>query len=256
MNIQWNRKAHGLVWAIAATAAAGIGARVVWIHFWHGTVIALPITSTLVDGEHYGSLLERAGLGADVLAAAGVSAEQVGAIVSAASAEAAQQAATIASADASARSSRGDVSHLTRIVQAGAGTEQQMASLATARTALAAAESSRNTALAAIFNAGVGAMSESQGRIAAAIRGNRHWGLALHHLAASTQARSEADWVALRDAIACHCASERCGDEESSDATALIAASESVSDIAAAKTSLANNAGAVATAWNTAVAGG
>lgn len=256
MNFRWNRKAHGLVWAVGAIVVAGLGARVVWVYMWHGVYLPVASTAATVEQRSSAQVLERAGLGADVLAASGVNGEQVNAIVQAAAAEASQRASSLETADTAVRTSRGDVDRLTRIVQAGASSEQQRAELAAARSALSSAQNARDTALAAIFSAGTGVMSPSQARIATAIHANRHWGLAMHHLAADPQSRSEADWVALRDAISCRCACGQCGEDVPEAATAAIAASESITDVAAAKASLTNTLAPVTLAWNNAVSGG
>ncbi len=178
----------------------------------------------------------------------------VAAIISAAASAASQQAATIAAADESVRTSRQTVDRLTRVVQSGAATEQQISQLASARSTFASAHASRSSALDAVFAAASAVMNQSQRRIATNIRANHAWGLAVHHRAAENM--TEVQWVALRDAIGYQDGCSRLGEEVPSAATAAIAESESVTDVAAAKSSHASNAGTVATAWNQAVAGG
>lgn len=259
MNKLLPRKAHALVWTLGIVVGAGVGARLVWMCIGHGIMVPIAVSTvggTRDDTPTYGPILIRAGLDSNVLAAAGVSPQGVAAIVSAAASAAAQQASTIETADASVRSAKQIVDHLTRVVQAGAATDNQKSDLASAQSTLASATSRRDTALTAVFNAGAAVMSESQSRIATRIRANRAWGLPLHHMAANPSDRTEADWVTLREAIGCTNACSRCGEDVPSDATSIIAASEVVGDIAAAKTSLTNNAAAVLTAWNSAVAGG
>ncbi|MCK6477931.1 MAG: hypothetical protein L6Q35_14000 [Phycisphaerales bacterium] len=249
-----HRFAHALVWTLIAVAGAAVGTRIVWVHAFHGAFV--PLSVAVNSDTDAATVLTRAGLDPRTLAAAGVSVPSVAGVVEAAMEEASSRAASLAAADEAARGARQTVDRLARIVQAGTASQEQIAQLSSARSMLAAAHANQRAALDAVFAAGAAQMGEAQRRIASAIRTNRSWGLPIHQLAVSPNEMSEAQWVALRDAVSCQDACARLGEEVPSQVTAAIAAAESVTDVAAAKSGLLANAGTVTAAWNQAVSGG
>jgi hypothetical protein len=249
-------RAQALLLTIAAVAISTVVVRTTWVYLTTGVMIPVMLPMTSTQTEQVRSILVRAGLGADVLTAAGVTSQDVPAILESAMDEASSMSSSLADADDDVRSSRQNRDRLLRVVQAGSATEQQKSDFATAAAALATAEAARATALDAVFLAATGEMGESQSRIATRIRANRHWSLPLHHLAVATDARTESDWIELRDALSRKATVEQCGEEECSTSNAVIATSESITDVAAAKSSLASNSAAVASAWTTALNGG
>lgn len=248
------RGAHALVWVVAALAGTAVGTRLVWVHVFHGAFV--PVSVATGDQQRPASVLMRAGLDPVALAAAGLTAPAVHAVVEAALEEASSQAATLAAADEAARGARQTVDRLARIVQSGTASQEQIAQLSSARSMLAAAHANQHAALDAVFAAGAAQMGEGQRRIATAIRTNRSWGLPIHQLAASPNEMTEAQWVMLRDAISCKSACTRLGEEVPSDVTAAVASAESVTDVASAKSSHQAGVATVAAAWEQAVSGG
>lgn len=248
------RGAHALVVTIAALAGAAVGARVVWVHLFHGALLPISVSTGQEPGS--ASVLTRAGLDATTLAAAGVSPQAVDGVVDAALEEAASRAASLAAADEAARTARQQAQRLARVVQSGTASQEQIAQLSSARSMLAAAHANQHGALDAVFAAGAAQMGEAQRRIASAIRTNRSWGLPIHQLAADPNQMTEAQWVALRNAVSCADACSKLDEEVPSAVAAAIAAAESVTDVAAAKASFQAHAAEVAAAWNQAVSGG
>lgn len=241
---------------IGALAFSAVAARTGWVFLTGGAVIPVSFHAPAASTDELRSILVRAGLDSELLTAAGVTPQQVPSTLEAALEEAASVATTLSAADADVRSNKQNCDKLMRIVQSGGASEQHKTDLAAARAALATAKAAQQSSLDQVFESGVAEMSESQSRIAGRIRANRHWSLPLHHLAVATDARTESDWIELRNALSRKASVLQCGDEECSEANGVIAASEGIADVAAAKVNLAANADDVAEAWDNAISGG
>lgn len=198
----------------------------------------------------YKAALSRAGLDPLALTAAGVSAESISTVVGAAKTELASRIDALREADASFLTTKKQVDELQRAVSA--GDSSQVEALTTAQTALAAAATSRQTVLAAVYAAGKATVSETQAGILDAIKAGRagNWGLPLQHLAVT---RSEADAVALRNALANVRIAGQTGREPDSTEAQLVSTACAVPAVAAAKTALDSSQSAVMAAWNTAI---
>ncbi len=193
-------------------------------------------------------MLHTAGLKPDGLAAAGVTPSQTTAAILRVREQLPQLAAQFdATQDAySAASIEHD--RLERLVRSGAGTRQDAAALAAARTQLQAAAAERASAIRAfIQTADLG--PEVASRVAA-LGDRRGDGLPTHDRAA---ARSDGEWLALRHARASAEVHTRLGEKVPQPARAVILASEGNPAVAAALANLQVNGAAVEAAWTQAV---
>jgi hypothetical protein len=202
-----------------------------------------------VNTEFAGVLL-RSGLGADTLAAAGVTSEQVAGLAGAV--RTGYSAATLQSRDEAFIAAKQDHDRLRRLVQSGKGTAQDLVALRAAEVTLASATAARDTYLATLRSAGLATLSAGQAALITRIDANRSWSLPTQYL---VKDRSEADWVALRAALAAKRISEQDPEEEcAQSARDALAAADAVSEVATAKVNLDTHLAGVQTAWNLAAA--
>ncbi len=180
--------------------------------------------------------------------AAGVTSAQVPALVAAV--EQGHSAATLQSRDDAYIGARQTHDRLRRLVQSGKGTQSDVASLRAAEESLANAASARENYLARLRNAALATVSTAQRDLVERIRANGTWGRPVQYLARN---RSEAEWVALRDALAAKRISEQDPEEPfPQSAQDHLAAADALSEVATAKVNLDSNIASVQTAWNTA----
>ncbi len=197
--------------------------------------------------ESAGVLL-RLGLGADALAAAGITAQQVPALVAAV--EGGYSAPAMQNRDDAYISARQTHDRLRRLVQSGKGTEADVRALRAAETALTNATNARQNYLADLRRAALATVSAGQAALVERVQANRTWGLSAQYL---VKDRPEAEWVALRAALATKRISEEDPQEEfSQSARDDLAVADAVSEVATAKVNLDSNIAAVQTAWNAA----
>jgi len=197
----------------------------------------------------FARVLLRLGLGADTLAAAGVSSQQATALVTAV--EGAHAPATLASRDEAFIAAKQACDRLRRTVQGGRGSQEDVTALRTAETTLADATASRDAYLASLRSSGLATLSEGQSTLVERIRANRIWALPTQYL---VKDRSEPDWVRLRDSLASKRISEEDEEEEfAASAQSHLAAVDAEAEVAAAKVNLDSNLAAVQIAWNLAV---
>jgi len=200
-----------------------------------------------VNTEFAGILL-RAGLGAETLAAAGISGEQVPGIVAAV--RNALDPATLRARDETYISARQNHDRLLRLVQSGKGTPEDVAARSTASATLTAATNARDGYLTSARLAGLATVTSEQTARVAKIIANQKWSLPTQYL---VKDHTEAEWVALRDALSAKRISEQDEDEPLAQSAAdYLAAADAVSEVATAKVSLESAIAAVQTAWNAA----
>jgi len=229
--------------AIVSVALVSAGAWAFALGGGGGTEPPPPPSSTVFAG-----VLLRAGLGADVLAAAGVTGEEVAALV--ASVESAYSAPTLASLDEAFMAAKRTHDTLRRKVQSGKGTAQDVTSLRAAETALAQATAARDAYLTSLRTAAKANLSAEKGASIERAHANQAWHLPAHYL---VKDRSEAGWVALRDALAAKEIAERDPEETFEEsAQSVLASIDAEAEIAAAKVAHETHIAAVQTAWNTA----
>ena len=193
-------------------------------------------------------MLHTAGLAPEPLAAAGVTASQTSDALLRIRDQLPQLAPQFDAAQTAYSDAGIEHDRLERLVRSGKGTEQDVAALATARTQLRAAAAQRDSATQAfVQTADLG--PEVNARLAA-LADRRGDGLPTPYRAAE---RGEADWLALRHALASAAIHTRLGEDVPQPARTVILANDALPAVATALASLDTNAAAVAQAWNNAV---
>jgi hypothetical protein len=163
--------------------------------------------------------LNTAGLDATALAAAGVSPASVAGVIESVRGHLAEHSFTAA---AQTRASyTAELHRLIDLVQRRTATESDLQSLASARAAAAAAESSYQAAVADIFAAGTAELTATQRNALGRLRANRERAVPVKYLAAE---RTESDWVSLRDAVSALTIASRNNQSPPAAAQAVVAA--------------------------------
>ncbi len=196
----------------------------------------------------FAGVLLRVGLGADTLAAAGISGQQTTALVAAV--EGGYNPAMLAARDTGYITAKQTHDRLRRLVTSGKGSQEDVGALRAAETALAAANTQRETYLAGLRTAALATVSEGQRALVTRIQANGSWHFPTQYL---VKDRTEAQWVELRDLLA---AKEINAKDESAPfpegSASRLAAIDADSDVATAKVNHDAGMVSVQTAWNTA----
>lgn len=224
-----------------------------------GLILKLAPTSTttaaiLYPGPSSQQVIEaliRAGLQPDALAAAGVSSNDVSTIVNNVKTLLTDSPSDLSSADSGVATNRPNVERLERLIRGGQGTEQDLSSLATARSNLNTALSNRQTALDAIFNAGAFNLSNDQKARLSKVRANRTWEVSLEFTVVD---RTDAQWLALRDALENEHIATHDGADPDEGAQELLTTARADTTVVAAASGLLNNLAGIKAAWDIAVA--
>ena len=206
-------------------------------------------TPSFVVPSNFKVKLIRAGLDTQALAAAGVPSQGIHAVLQAAADHMNANPSAISGADATFAAAQVSADTLRRKVQSGLATPEEVSACQSAIAALASATSARQAALDATFNAATAGLSSEVRARLAMIRSNRSWGLPLELL---TVERTEAQWVALRDALSNERIAAELSEEPDGAAQALLTAARSNGTVSAAKAALDTNLASVTTSWNTA----
>lgn len=196
--------------------------------------------------------LLRSGLGAEALAAAGLSAQETSSVVSAFSSAMSSQPGALEQADASYASARASKDALERKVRSGLATEQEVADLASATTALTSADASRAHVLDGWFHAATTNLAAGKVTALSTIQANASWKLPTQYL---VKDRDQAEWVAIRKALNNERICAKYEDEPNSDMQAALSSWRADANVAAAKSALDTNLSAVQSAWDSATGG-
>lgn len=193
-------------------------------------------------------ILYSAGLAPEPLAAAGVTAPQTTDALLRIRDQLPQLASQFDAAQDAYSAASIEHDRLERLVRSGAGSPQDAAALESARTQLQSAAAQRDAAIQAfVQTADLG--PEITARLAA-LRDRRGEELPTHYRAAE---RTDADWLALRHALAAADIHTRLGEDVPQPDRAVILANDSLSAVANAYASLQANGPAVNQAWSQAV---
>ena len=195
--------------------------------------------------------LIRAGLGAEALAAAGLTSQQASTLVGLGESLLAGEPTRVSAADAAYSSARVTKDTLERKIQSGLATQEEVTSYASATSALASAEADRVAALASLFDAATASLSQGQRTTLTAIHTNRERGLSVQYL---TVTRTDAEWLALRNALSNEVISARHGDEANATCQSLLSTVRANQTVAAAKSAHDANLATVTSAWDSATA--
>ena len=193
----------------------------------------------------------RIGLGADVLAAAGVRSSQVPALAAAVFDAVSDSGTTLEALDAAYVSARGNVDPLRRKVRSGQGSAEDVRTLAANKVTCEEAETSRevyieNLRAAALLTLPAGTRSKL-----AKIWENRLWRSVPMEFRVADM--TQAEWVQLRDDLGAERIAAKNGEPCPPEAAAHLASCRAVSAIATAKVELDTYHASVQAAWNTAV---
>lgn len=191
--------------------------------------------------------LVRIGLGPDALAAVGVQANATAPIFSNLRSHLAEAQGDLLQAETTymrAQQQLATAEEAIRTQGAGARAPQELESL---RAALTSAASARDTLVAAAFTASTVSLTEQQTAALRTIRGNRgKWELPLEYL---TVDRTEAEWVALREALTNQRVSLARGETPNSTCLELVSSAQNDNRVSTAAVALQSNRDAVTTAW-------
>ena len=193
--------------------------------------------------------LAMAGVTPEGLAAGGVTSETVATVVSDARGYLTEHGTAFWAAMDNYRAAVADHDAKARKVASGVASSQEKTALDTACTTLASTASARASALAAFSAAATASLSEGQRTLLATVLANKGHEVPLKYL---TTTHTEAEWVALREALANVRTASVTGEEADSGATALIADADS--GVSTAAGNLENSLAAVTTAWSQALA--
>jgi hypothetical protein len=222
-----------------------------WRFHWNPA----PLIVAAQDPGHAGSSdlavdLIRAGLDAKALAAAGLSANTVTVLAQATLTHLTANPTSLSAADTAYAAARRESDHLKRLIESGHGSQDDVGNYQTQSATLAAATADRDAALAAIVTAATAGLSSDQKTALARIRANQTWKEAgVEFLVVE---RTEAQWVALRDALAAERIAAAAGDDLPEATQTLLATARVNESVAAAHASLGTNLAGITAAWNAA----
>ncbi len=214
------------------------------------SAIVHPPVLTASEGAALDVMLRRAGLDPRALAAAGLSSQAATSVVQAAAAHVAQHGGDLTAADTAFLTAKPAADRLERKVQSGTATQEEIAAYPNQRAAANTAAAQRTAALDALFSAATANLTAPARATLGKIRANQGWQLPIEYLVAD---RTQAQWVALRDALA----GERyCAEyHETLDAgvQTLLAGVRADGAVATATTGLATNSDSIGSAWASAL---
>lgn len=208
-----------------------------------------------LDGEpsaadELGSALFMAGIDARALTAVGVSANAVGALIDDVREAHATHGAALLVAEESMAQARVASDALRRKIQGGTASPEDVTAYHAQTQALATATAAKETALAACRAPLEAALDNTQRAQLARLRANASWQLPTEYLLVD---RTEAQWIALRDALANEKIAPRHGESISQEQASILASARSHADVAAAKTRLSTQLAQVESAMHSAL---
>jgi hypothetical protein len=191
----------------------------------------------------------RAGLDPKALVVAGVSAAQAPTVVSGAADYLVQNQIAMEQADHALAEARRAARPLEQKARNAQLSDQEQASLQTARAAVAAAEAQVNTHVAGVFASAAANLGQDVRASIQSVQRNRGRGVPLEFTLAD---RADADWATLRDAVSAREIAHRDGRQTPGGAASIIASASSVASTAAAAR-LGAGLPALQTAWEQAI---
>ncbi|MGD9791111.1 MAG: hypothetical protein AB7Q00_08725 [Phycisphaerales bacterium] len=227
---------------IVMSAATGIG----MIFFW--PMSHQPVVSNRPAATPMQLLLSASGLSADALCAAGVGSEDVAGTLGHVATNLESLRGQRSAAQDAFNTASMQLTAIERRVRAGAGTQEDVASIATLRTQVATARASLEAATNAVVQA-LAVDATIQSRLAA-LRDPRGDGLPMEY---RTTDKTEAQWVALRHAAASKRIHTHLGEPVPQEVQEFLATVDADVNVVAARSRLTNNGAAVRTAWDQAV---
>lgn len=194
-------------------------------------------------------VLYQGSLDPEALAAAGVQAGQVSTLVTEAHATLTDRLDALMLAQMEHADAQRQVTALRRSIRAGTADQEAVSELANAQSAAATAQSSIDAIRAEIFAAATAHLDAESITRLHTLAANRRWRLPIQY---AVRDRSEAEWVALREALANLRISSQLGEEPDPASAALVAGENSRPEVAQAATYLDTRLSEIRTAFDTA----
>jgi hypothetical protein len=196
--------------------------------------------------------LLRAGLGADALAAAGLSAQEANALVDAFSSAMALQPGALEQADSDYAAARVAKDQLQRKVRSGLASSEEVDALAKTKISLASAEATRQHVLDGWFKQATAKLAEAKVARLIQIQANADWKLPVAFM---IRARDQAEWVAIRKALANERICAEYDQDPNPQMQSALATWRAEAPVAAAKSAYDANLAGVQVAWDAATGG-
>lgn len=196
--------------------------------------------------------LHLTGLTPECLCAAGLSTSDVTSAISDAVAVIETNAAELVAAETALLDTERELDELTRLIRSGTASTEQKNSLSTVTAAAQTAESDWQGLLDEIHDAGCGDVTTAEADRIAVVLGNDRWSLPVEYKRAS---RTEAEWVALRNALAAERIAAADGDDLDSSFETLLLNVRAEAGTAQAMSWISSNLEEIKTAYNDALDG-
>jgi len=194
--------------------------------------------------------LARIGINPTNLTAAGFTVNQAQTVAAAGAASVRSRIEAIRVADNLLATAQGEYARLRNLIQSGRATEQDRTAYAAARIAAAQARSAQASVLDSLFQAATTDLPAEPVTELQVLRTNSKWNMDAPYLSV---ARTEAEWVALRDALADNRISSGLGATPDPRGQALLTNVNADPMVSAARTNIQNNLDGVTAAWNQAI---
>ena len=195
--------------------------------------------------------LLRAGLGAEALAAAGVTSGEVAGTVADVEASDAALNGDLATADGALASAKATAAALRKVVKSGSATEQEKADYLSAKAAVLSAEAAVDAVLEELFDSGTADLSAAEKATLATLQANVHRRKFAIEL--RVVSRTAEQWLDLGHALDHEKVCIEDGEEVHADVASLLATARSAAAVAQAKANLDANLASVQAAWDAAV---
>lgn len=193
--------------------------------------------------------LLRAGLTPRAFAAAGVGQGSILATLQAAADQMNGAPIALDAADLAYASARAAADALAMKIQGGKASQEEIASYQATKTALESAEAARLSVLDGYFTAATANLTSNQRTALITIRANKAWGFPEEYLVVE---RTEAQWLALRDALSVERQAQELPDMASESAAQLLTTFRADPAVAFAAIGVQTELPLITNAWNTA----
>ena len=234
--------------ALIAVVVVALFVRIQLIEKTKATASMLPLMPT---ASELAVALVRAGLDAEALAAAGVSASSVGTVAGDVTEHLMTNQTLIELADAAVANAKQQANQLKRVIQSGRATSEQIDAYPGATLQMSQDRAQCQALVDAVFDAATANLSQAQRDTLGAIQENRsNWDLPLEFLVVD---RTEPQWVELRDCLANERIAAKLGEAPDAGPQATLAQLRSDPLVAAAKANLDANSAVIDNAWQAAV---
>lgn len=194
-------------------------------------------------------MLLRIGIDQEVLAAAGLNGAAVQSALAAEEADLEAAVVTLASHDAAVADARRETDALRRKVKSGLATDEEVSQLATAKATLETATAAREAFLDGVCVGLCGEVSDGATTTINTVLSTPDWVKKLPVEYRNAE-RTDAEWLAIRDALASKKTHEQMGFEVPEEATSYLATLSADGNVSTTKTTCETNIASVQSTWN------